>query len=395
VDVRLLGPDDLDEYFAVRVQAFGMTGTDTDRVLWRAFIAAADPAPIFGAYDGRLLGALRVLPAGQHLAGRRVGMGGVAGVVVRPETRGRGVARTLLEESLRWMRDEGLAVSSLHPASTRVYRSMGWEIAGDAGHVAVPSRSLAGIRGDETGTVVALGPADMAACERLYAAWAPAVHGTLDRTGAFWAMHRVWEASDGAFAYGVRRGDELAGFVRYQQLPRQEWGYGIRIEDFVAPDAAVATALWHFLGAHAMQVERVEVPIVALPELLLLLDEQDDTPVRANRWMHRIVDVARFMGERGFGLGSHTAVVRLTDPWPDGVVGAWRLECADGTGTATAATEAEATVTADVGAFSALTIGGFTAGDLVAAGRLRGDPAAIASLAAMFAAPPPRISDDF
>jgi predicted acetyltransferase len=101
------------------------------------------------------------------------------------------------------------------------------------------------------------------------------------------------------------------------------------------------------------------------------------------------------MTERGFAAGHHSVAVHLTDPWSDGVGGAWRLECADGTGTATPTTEGEAALTADVGALSALTIGGFTAGDLLGSGRLQGDPAAIATLAAMFATPAPRISDDF
>ena len=393
MDVRLLTGDDLDEYFAVRVQAFGMAGTPTDRAIWRAFIDAG-AGPIFGAYDGPLLGALRVLPTGQHLAGRRVGMGGIAGVVVRPEARGRGVARTLLTEALGWMREEGFAVSSLHPASTRVYRSGGWEIAGDAGLVAIPTRSLAAIRTDGGGVVDRLGPGDRAELESVYARWAPSVHGTLDRAGAFWDMHAAWSAMDGTFTYGVRHDGVLTGYVKYEQQPREGWGYAMRVEDVVAPDARTAAELWHVLGAHAMQVEQIEVPLASLPELLLLLDEQDDVPVRANRWMHRVVDVERFMAERGFGPGDHTVTVTLTDPWPGGVGGTWSLDVHDGTGRATPATGVGA-ITADVGAFSALTIGGFTAGDLVTAGRLAGSADACAALAAMFATPAPRISDDF
>ncbi len=394
MDVRLLTADDLDEYFAVRVQAFGMAGTDADRTIWRAFVDAGS-GPVFGAYDGRLLGALRVLPAGQHLAGRRVGMGGIAGVVVRPEARGRGVARTLLAESLAWMHAEGIAVSSLHPASTRVYRSAGWEIAGEAGLVAIPTRSLAAIRTDGgRGVIDRLGPGDRAELEAVYGRWAPTVHGTLDRTGAFWDMHAAWSAMDGTFTYGVRHDGLLTGYVKYEQQPREGWGYAIRVEDVVAPDAATAAELWHFLGAHAMQVEQVEVPLASLPELLLLLDEQDDVPVRANRWMHRVVDVGRFMNERGFGPGDHSVTVTLTDPWSAGVGGTWALDVHDGGGAATPTSDA-GEVTTDVGAFSALTIGGFTAADLVTAGRLSGTVEACATLASMFATPAPRISDDF
>ena len=129
--VRGIEPEDLDQYFDVRAQAFGLPAGD--RARWRDFMSGAPETAGFGAFDGRrLLGALRVIPGGQFVQGRSVPMGGIAGVVVRPEARGAGVARTLLAEAVAWMRANGIAVSSLHPASTRAYRSAGWELAGRA-----------------------------------------------------------------------------------------------------------------------------------------------------------------------------------------------------------------------------------------------------------------------
>ena len=389
--------DGLDEYFAVRAQSFGVGASDLDA--WRAFLSASPEALRIGAYDERrLLGALRVLPTGQYLLGRSVRTGAVAGVVVRPEARGRGVAARLLEAALDWMRSERIVASALHPASTRVYRSRGWEIAGLAGHVSVPSRSLAVLRAETAAVVERLDATDFAARQHCYDAVARTVHGAFDRSPTFWRMHAAADVEDGAFVYGVRDGTELRGYVAYTQLPRASWGYQLRVDDVWARDRDAAIAIWQFLGAHSMQVEHIEVPIPAVATLLLLLDEQDVTPLRENRWMHRVVDVPGFLSARGFPSGLEAAVtVGVTDRWVGGVSGMWRLEAADGHGTATAVRpDAGGTaVRTDVGALSALLVGGFTVAELVAAGRMAGDPEDLERLGALAAAPPPWITDDF
>ncbi|MGZ4676567.1 MAG: GNAT family N-acetyltransferase [Acidimicrobiia bacterium] len=392
-EIRRLGPDDLDQYFDVRAQSFGIEGSN--RVEWRALLDAVPEAPAFGAFAGsRLLGALRVLPAAQYLLGRSVPMGGLAGVVVRPEARGLGVARSLMATSLTWMHAEGIVVSSLHPASTRVYRSMGWEIAGRAGSATVGADRLAAIRGERAGAVEALTDADHDAVRACHHAVSEHRHGAIDRSHAFWALHEHGGRQDGAFLYGVRAGGTLAGYVAYTQHPRRDWGYSLTVDDFAALDRATAVALWHFIGAHSFQVRQVRVPLFLVPELVLLLDEQHVSTEAENRWMHRIVDLPGAMAARGFSPALKGSVtVEVTDPWAGGTAGAWRLEVADGTGAAERVETAE--LRTDVGALSALAIGGFSASQLVAAGRLHGPEGKVAMLAGLLGAPPPQITDDF
>ena len=181
-DIREIDDDDLDAYFDIRSQAFGRP--EADRIGWTTQVR--DDAFVVGAFDGgRLVGGARVLSAAQWTVGRSVPMGGIAGVVVRPEDRGRGVCRTLLEHTLQWMRDHDIAVSTLHPASTRVYRSGGWEIAGDQGVFRVPSRSLAAIRFGTDLDVVRLSAADWPGVRACYEQVAPArdfgAHGEVSR----------------------------------------------------------------------------------------------------------------------------------------------------------------------------------------------------------------------
>jgi predicted acetyltransferase len=295
------------------------------------------------------------------------------------------------------MGEAGMAVSSLHPASTRAYRSAGWEIAGPAGWVSVSTRSFSGLRGDAAGPVERLDEtgADAAAIRACYAAGASAIHGAIDRSPSFWSLHDRGASSDGTFAYGVRRGDDLTGYVAYTQTPdAASWGYALRVDDFVALDRPTAVALWRFVGGHSMQVERVTVHLTALPLLLLLLDEQDAVTHLENRWMHRIVDVPGAIGARGYPPGLEATVdVVVTDPML-GEQG-WTLTVSDGTGTAARVAPAAAAVRVDIGGLSALSIGGTTVGLLRTADRLEGPNEAVDRLAAILSAPTPTMTDDF
>jgi predicted acetyltransferase len=394
--VRRLETDDLDQYFDVRSQAFGLPGSARDE--WKEHAAGAPGVVGFGGFrSGRLLGALRVIPGGQFVHGRSVPMGGIAGVVVRPEARGEGVARSLLAHAIGWMRERGIAVSSLHPASTRAYRSAGWELAGRAGWSTLPTRSLSGIRGDAAGPVEPLDPTGGREVQACYAAYAPSVPGAVDRSPGFWWLHKIGGRRDGAFLYGVRTDGALSGYIAYTQTQDEgAWGYSLRVDDVVAHDRASAVALWRFVGGHSMQVERVSVPTAALPALSLVLDEQDPVTDLENHWMHRIVDVPDAIAARGYPVGlAGSVVARITDPLAPTTAPVWRVCVADGNGAVEPAGDEHAEITVDVGALSALAIGGTTVGLLRHAGRIDGDAGAMARLGGLLQTPTPIITDEF
>jgi predicted acetyltransferase len=395
-EVRPVEGDDFEQYFDVRSQSFGVSRADHDS--WMELVAATPEVVSFGAYrSGVLLGALRVIPAGQFVHGRSVPMGGIAAVVVRPEARGTGVAKTLLAEAITWMRDSGIAVSALHPASTRAYRSAGWEIAGRAGWLRMPTRSFGSIRGDAAGTLERIDPTGSPEVRACYAAYAPSVPAAVDRSEPFWVLHERGGREDGAFLYGVRTDGALTGYVAYTQSSDPgSWTYDLRIDDVVAHDRASAIALLRFIGGHSMQVEEVQLPIGALPAVSLLLDEQDASIHLENHWMHRIVDVPGAVANRGFPVGVAGGVtVLVTDPLTPGAGSAWRISVEEGAGMATPADDGGVEVTLDIGALSALAIGGTTTGLLRNASRLTGDDDAVARLGGLFQTPTPVISDEF
>src|SRR5688572_29842589 len=105
------------------------------------FLRRYDPARVIGAFEGeRLLATGAALPLAQLFGGRAVPMGGLASVAVVPDRRGEGLATRVCQEALRAMRARGEVISTLYPASTRLYRGLGWEVAGFyAWHKLVPS----------------------------------------------------------------------------------------------------------------------------------------------------------------------------------------------------------------------------------------------------------------
>jgi len=402
-EIREVEDGDLDAYYDIRSQSFGRP--ETERIQWRDRVQRDHDAMRLGAYvGGELVGGLRALPGGQWLNGRSVPMAGLAAVVVRPEARGLGVARSLQFAAFDWMRDRGIAVSTLHPASTRVYRSAGYEIAGTQETVRVNGRSLAAIRTASDAPpeppVVRLGREDWPAARACYARAAALHHGFVDRSESFWALREPVDDGSSWFTYGVRGTDGLDGYVRYEQRPGTAgWGYRIVVDDFVAETSAVAIALWRFLGAHTMQVPHLEVPHACTDPLLLLLDEQDLSVRFTNRWMFRIVDVAGAIGGRGYpGVGNGSVPVQIHDPWPGGCTGTWNISVEDGTGHAAPVSSDCAsadTVATDIGALSALMIGRFSTETLLETGRMQGSPGAVDKLGRLLTSPPPVLDDDF
>ena len=205
-------------------QSFGEAGNDRER--WKAGSrwtrrrsrSARSPAPTCSARCGSSR-------SGSSWPGVRCRWARWPRSSCAPRRAGRGVAKSLLASALDWMRDRGLVVSSLHPASTRVYRSMGWEHAGRAGWAQVPTRSLAalGPAGERVVTRIDAGGNDeVRAC---FASDAIGRHGPVQRSRAWWDFLEAVADAGGAFTYGARgpKG-ALLGYVRYTQIPSRSVG---------------------------------------------------------------------------------------------------------------------------------------------------------------------------
>lgn len=393
IEIRVPTAEDINGIFDVRAQAFAVPESDRER--WTALV---DPAGMVTAFLGtEVVGSLNVLGLGQWFGGRALPMGGVATVVVLPEHRGEGVAARLLEASLERMRERGLVVSTLHPATTRVYRVAGWEIGGDLAVHKIPTRSLERLPRGESESLRRLTRDDLTLMQVCYDGVAAAHSGWVDRNEWWWGVLADDVFADQTFVYGVDGDDAdggLLGYIVFSQKPGT-WGYQIVVEELVARDPAAAVTLWRLLGTNAMQVETITVQRGPIDDLLLTLPEQDVKQVSNNRWMHRLVDARAAIAGRGFppdvAMEVHLELTDRLAPWNEG---RWVLRVEGGHGELVSGGTGDLQIT--VNGFSALATGWASATVLGGSGLLHhATPADRAALDAAFAGPTPTMVDDF
>ncbi|GAA1009510.1 acetyltransferase [Acrocarpospora pleiomorpha] len=377
MEIRDLTEADLDAVLDGRTRAFGpLSGSSA--VVWRRLVQPFLAAGRYlGVFDGtRLVGTARINPYTQWWHGRPVSMGGVAGVTVAPEDRGRGAGRRIMLAALERAAELGHAVSALYPATTHPYRRLGWEHAGSQLLATIPAEGLRTIAPAEPVKLRRMGPDDapemMSVLARVYAA--TRASGPI---GHDEATSRLWLDDEDDFRYLA---DD--GFVVYS------WsGEDIQVENLVAGSEATARALWSLVGSHATVAKRVKAAVTPDdPVFWLLADRKEDTLTQP-RWMFRLVDVASALAARGYPAAvTMDAVLQVQDPQRPGNSGGWRLEVASGSGTATRSDSPEGPSLA-IGGLSAL-YAGIPTSTLRRTGLLTGPTEKDEALDAAFAAKP-------
>ncbi|MEU8251246.1 GNAT family N-acetyltransferase [Nonomuraea sp. NPDC048916] len=377
MEIRDLTPDDLDAILDLRKRSFGVLSAAHTATWRKAMRPVLAEGRYLGAFDGaRLTAAARVGGFTQWWHGRPQPMAGIAGVTVSPEDRGRGVGRQIMSAVVARAAEFGDAVSALYPATTPIYRSIGYEHAGAQHLATLPAEALRAIRPSGQVKLRRMGPDDAAEVVAVL----HRVHGAARASGPVSWDERTWalwldEADD--FLYLA---DD--GYVVYR------WdGQDIRVENLVAGSEATARALWSLVGTSSSIAEHVTAPVAPDDPVLWLLRERSKEKVSLVRWMFRVIDVAAAVERRGYPAGvSLRADVEVDDPLRPGNTGRWRLEVADGRGTATR-TGAGDGPRLTVNALSAL-YAGIPAATLRRSGLMSGDDRHDEALDTAFAARP-------
>ena len=335
--------DDLDAEIDLRHRAFGpMDGAD--RQYWRdEMLTRIAAGAQYGVWDdGQLIGSARYYRMWQYWHGRPVPMAGVGGVKVAPEARGGGIGRALMTELLGVLARSGFALTVLFPATLRIYRSLGWELAGSRYRIKVPVRSLASLAppdpeipalpGEPQGQVKVrrAGPDDagevIAVLRAVYAAARECGPTVRDPEGFRRLLAQpdlfAYLASDGFLGYGWHGGghDE------------------IMVRALAAASAGTSRALWGIVASHTSVTRLVHAISGPADPVGWLLGERDVSLSRDEQWMLRVLDPAAAVEARGFPATAQAAVpLRLADPDLPGNAGRYMLEVADGRGALSAA----------------------------------------------------------
>ena len=330
--VRDAAPDDLDAVLDVRTRAFGAAG-EAFREPWyetqRQMIAARRALVIS---DGdRVLAYARALPMRQWWGGRTLPMAGIAGVVVAPEQRGRGLGSVLMRAVLDRSVELGDAVSVLYPATVPVYRRLGWEVAGAQHRVSLDTGLLRRLGGPE----VAVRPATTDDVDAIVAI-ARSVHERSRSSGPL--VHDVDETREylgDADVFSYLADD---GFVMYG------WqGSDLRVHELTAGSEKTARALWSVVGSGSSVARSVHAYVAPRDPLHVLLGEGVRPGVEQTRWMLRVLDLPAAVRGRGFPPAvSGQAGFVVDDPQALRNTGAWTLRLTDGAGEVVAGGDGEA-----------------------------------------------------
>jgi predicted acetyltransferase len=392
VDIRELdASDDLGALRDLSSRAFGPHAA-ASRPGWFAEVRSViGDRRYLAVFDGpRLVAAARYHVMRQCWQGRWQAMAGVASVMVAPEDRGRGTGRALMTALLELIASRGYRISVLYPATSAIYRSLGWEIAGTRDELRFPARSLRSLTGPdellqapgEAAGAAGLrrcGPDDAAAV----LAALTAAHQELRDSGPATRDEetvRRWLGAEDRYCY-------LApdGFLDYR------WHRGndeIVVDRAVAVSAATTRAMWAVVGSHASIADTVQACVGPADPVSWLTREADAQVGDRYLWMLRVVDAPGAVAERGFPPAVEaTAALDLADPVRPDNQGRWTLQVGGGKGTLTAGATGEVLTLGPRG-FAAL-YAGTPVATLRRAGLASGGTAAAdATLDAAFAAHP-------
>jgi predicted acetyltransferase len=340
--------------------------------------------------ERRLVGGLMVIPMGQWFGGNSVPMLGIAGVAVAPEARGRGIARSLMRETLAEARRSNIALSTLYPATLTLYRLAGYELAGARFRFTARLRELP--LGGRDQDVHPIDDVDRDKVEGAYRQWAIVRSGALDRGEYIW--RRVRTPREGAArGFFVRGKAGVEGYLYATERPRAAGGYDLILTDFVALSAHAARALLGLLADHRSTGELViwhggyPDPLhFELPEFATTVELQE-------HFMLRIVHVEAALAARGFPERDADVELELTDAELPENAGRYRLSVRGGRAEVTRG--GSGAVRLDIRALATLYSGFVRASDLARSGRVAGDGASLQTLDALFAGPPPALGDYF
>jgi predicted acetyltransferase len=416
LEIRPLTPDDDPEgQLDLAERAFGTIPADQRERRLRSLPGHMASGRNLGAFAGRQAAASATFhDMRQWWHGRQVPMAGVAGVMVAPEYRGRGVGRRLMTALLDEIAARGYPLSALYPATMPLYRSLGWELAGARDTVVIPARSLLRLSPPDTaasrGTAAPLGtaaprdiaspgtaasrddvaPAQAVALRRAGPEDAAAVIATLGRVhqaardcGPITrdaAMVAEWLADRDIYAYLA--GD---GFLAYR------WQHhDLFVANAEAASAQTIRALWTHIGSHASIADKIYARTGPASAFWWLSAERDADIAHRSRWMLRVVDAPAAIAARGFPVAvSVRVVLRVDDSTRPANSGLWDLAVAGGTGTLTGSTGPASTAVSLGARGLAALYAGTPVGTLRRAGLASGGtPADDAALDAAFAATP-------
>ncbi len=341
--------------------------------------------------DGAVTGGLMHVPMGQFFGGRAVPMVGIAGVAVAPEARGRGVALSLMNATVRELWQRGVALSTLYPATLTLYRKSGYAPAGCLFDVSVPAKSI-GVS-ERAGSVRPAQEADLPRIEELYTRVAQGRDGRLARGSYIWNRIKKPRATP-ARGFVVEQGGGIAGYLFASQQRTPSEHFDLSLSDVCAATPFAAKKLLSFLYDHRSIAEQIKWRGAQADALLLAIPERIYEVKLREHWMTRICNVQRALEARGYPAGVNLSLeLEVVDDVIPENSGRLVLTVASGRGSVEPGGTGKLRL--DVRALSALFTGFQSPAELALGGSLEGDASSLSIARTLFSGAAPEMPDFF
>jgi predicted acetyltransferase len=340
--------------------------------------------------DGQLAAALNIIDMGQWFGGRSLRTAGISAVGVAPEFRGRKVGAALMDAMLREMRAAGVHLSTLYPATTQFYRTLGYERAGARTIYELVPAAIS-VRHPEGHRLVPAGDATQDDYAAIYDRFAATQSGHLDRPAVMWDR-AINPMNATPLRYFVE--DAAGGRVGYIIFVQGGQFEDIRVVDWCAITPAAVRALLAFVAGHRTMVDKVLWRGGPVDTALYQLSEQRIKRNWELDWMLRLIDVRGAIAGRGYPAGLSAAVeLEIADERLEWNNGRFALQVEGGAGALEPG--GSGAVRLHARDLAALYSGHMTPADLLTASDLSGPAADLSRLALIFSGPRPWMPDMF
>jgi predicted acetyltransferase len=296
-----------------------------------------------------------------------------------------------MDATIRDLHEQGIALSTLYPATQTLYRKSGYEQGGSRFLYTIAPKDIE-MRGRSL-PMRETTEEDRETLARTYSTQASRLDGYLDRGSYIW--DRVYQSrEEKALSFLVEDGGEVTGYIYYFQKNRDDGGYDLSITDLVAADPATARTLLGFLSDHRSMAPEARWFGGPTSSLFAMLPEQRFEMKLQIIWMTRIVSVPRALEARGYPPGLSTEVhLEIHDDLIPENHGRFVLEISGGEGQVREGGKGHLTM--DIRGLTPLFTGFLTPLNLCAADMIRGDSKALQRAHGVFSGSTPSMSDMF
>lgn len=251
--------------------------------------------------DGKVVGGMSFQRLGQWFGGRAVPCGVVRCVGVAPEARATKVADRFLRHSLREMKEIGLPLSMLFPATQIIYRRVGYEQAGSLVEYEVPINEFSS---RERSLPVRRVDLDDLVLRKIYDTAAQRTNGLIDRNEWMWTRTISPVIPADLSAYVLGESDEPEGYmiISSERKPQQFRGV-LRVRDRAFTTPRAYDRARSFFSEHRSIIDSVRFAGGLIEPLITPLPNQHHKILQRDDWMLRLLDVPAALEARGYPPG--------------------------------------------------------------------------------------------